>query len=184
MDVSREEPLGERRDQAGQDEGADAAPAPPGGQSNAGEDVFAQIHTGMLVFDREGQQLGTVDGVFHGRPEDETAAVAPGRVRAADDGTTEGVPPGRAEEEQTAAGRSETLNNYQTPPGTPPPVETSDQDLQAALHEPQMRRGYIHLGGTDLPERARYVPFEQIERRDDLRILLKASRAELEDLTP
>ena len=149
-------------------------------------DALNLIHTGMMVFDRDGQQVGTVDGVFHGRPEDQAAAAAagsaapaapasPGRATSAEDPSG-----GSAAEGQGTAGRGETLQDYPAPPGTPPPVETSDVGLQATLGEPEMWRGYIHLGGTDLPERARYVAAELIERRDDWRVYLKVSLAELE----
>jgi len=137
------------------------------------------IHTGMLVYDRDGKPLGTVDGVFHGRPEDEAVAASPGRVIPPEDESGADDPAAIVAEGQPAA-RPDLLDDYAPPPGTPPPVETSDQGLQDALGEPQMRRGFIHLSGSDLPEKARYVAFEQIEHHDDLRVHLKASRADLE----
>ena len=162
------------------------------GQAASGGNALDLIHAGMMVVDRDGQQVGSVDAVFHGRPEDQAAAVSGAGTPANPGGATRteksptstvadsSVTRGGRSEGQATAGRGETLQDHPAPPGTPPPVETSDVTLQAALGAPHLRRGYIRLGDTDLPERARFVAVEQIERSDDWRVFLKLTLAELE----
>ncbi len=151
-----------------------------------GTELLDLIHTGMTVFDRDGEQVGTVDGVFHGRPEDAAQAAAPASTAGPGSGAT---PPAKqpadegAADSQSRAVGSETLRDDAAPLHTPAPVGRSDVDLHDTLSKPPLRRGYLRLGGTDLPEKARFVTADQIERRDDWRVFLKASLAELEAAT-
>jgi hypothetical protein len=125
--------------------------------------LLERIHAGMTAFDRNGKEVGTVNGVVLGRPVDRDTRQKTGGAAG-----SEAAPP-------------EALTDEPLPPGTLPPVAVVDPGLQKTLQEPEMRGGYIRVANEEPGEPERYVPANAIERVDGWQVFLKVGLEEMGD---
>jgi hypothetical protein len=142
--------------------------------SEMDNNILKEIHEGMTVYDRNDEQLGTVDRVYLGTVSEEGHEQGEGPAA-----TTAADTPGAADDagEVFGMGRDEPAVIDFAFGGGISPTETSGSEVRELL----IRHGYIRISSRGLFASDRYVMPDQIDSVSGDRVRLKLSKEELRD---
>lgn len=119
--------------------------------------LLRQVHEGMKVYDREGKDVGTVDGIY-------ISEVSPEAARR-------GLGPAVAENQNPNQPRSDVLQDFAK-------VFQSDQ-VPADLQRRLLDNGFVRVNSPGLFSADRYILPEQVDRVNNNKVVLNVIRQDL-----